>query len=217
MLLGLCLASAGCSASIDEVDPQAALDRAVSISTTAFGHASKTSGAGVIVENDRVLASAHVVIGAGSVLVDGVTSQILKIDTQADLALLRVRGVTAAPVEFAAASTGEGLTIIGGGPSPSFEASVLRPVEVRIEEVRSTTRSSRLAYELDTRVALGDSGSGAFNPQGRMVGAVFGRIQSEGNRSFIVQSSEIVDFLADDSEMPYLCDPSQHRVVATEE
>ncbi len=217
LVLSLCLLGAGCSPSASAIDPGVTWERAVGISTTACGHASKTSGAGVVIEDDRVLASAHVVIGAGTLAVDGVNAQIVRIDTQADLALLEVPGVTAKAVEFANASRGEQLTIIGGGPSQRFEVSVIRPVEVRIEEVRSTTRSSRLGYELDTRVALGDSGAGAFNSEGQLVGIVFGRIQREGNRSFIVRSSEIEDFLDTGPDSIYRCDPEQHRVVMVAE
>jgi S1-C subfamily serine protease len=216
-LLWICVVGAGCSASPTAIDPESTLDRAVSVSTTACGHASKTSGAGVIIEDGRVLASAHVVIGAGTLSVGGVTAEILKIDTQADLALLGVPGVTSQPVEFANASPGEHLTIIGGGRTQSLDAIVVRPVEVRIEEVRSTQRSSRLGYELDTRVALGDSGAGAFNSDGRLVGIVFGRFQTEGGRSFIVRSEEVIDFLGSGTEASYQCDPQSHRVVPVEE
>lgn len=211
----------GCSSASPSVAPPSvspSLDRAVTVTTTACGHASRTSGAGVIIGDGRVLAAAHVVIGAGSISVEAVgggaplPATVVRLDPRADLAVLDVAGLSGEPVELSSAETGDRLTVVGGGPSGTFEATITRRVEVRIEEVRSTTRSSRRGYEVDRRVALGDSGAGAFDDRGRLVAVIYGRTQSDTGLSFAVRHEEIAEVLADiDSE--WSCDPTQHRIV----
>lgn len=172
----------------------------------------------MIVDDGWVLASAHVVSGAGSVEVSGPfgsgVGEIVVVDVDADLALLRVDGATAAPLRVAAAESGDVVTLAGGGPSGAVDTTVLRPVEVRIEAVRSTERTSRLGYEIDTRVALGDSGGGVFDADGALVGVVFGRPLEDVGRSFVVRHEELERVLAADRSATWTCDPAEHRVVA---
>lgn len=209
----LALAASACAASTDPAD------RAVSLTTTACGHASATSGAGVIAENGWVVASAHVVSGAGSIEVSGPfgteAAEIVVFDADADLALLRVPSAGATPVIVAAASAGDAVHFGGGGPSGRFDASIVRPVEVRIEAVRSTVRTSRTGYEIDARVALGDSGGGVFDDAGRLVGVVFGRPLGDADRTFVVGYEEINALLAAERDGSWGCDELDHRVVPT--
>jgi len=216
------IALAGCSTS-PSTEPELAsdppLDRAVSITTTACGHASKTSGAGVIVDNERVLASAHVVIGAASIAVtpvDGASPALVAtvshLDPRTDLAVLDVDGLDGEPIELAAAQSGDTVFVIGGGPSAPFATTIDRHVEVRIEEVRSATRSSRFGFELDHRVMLGDSGAGVFDNRGRLVAIIYGRSQGRADASFAVRKSEIDQALQGQAQS-WRCDPALHRIV----
>ena len=199
-------------------DAEPANGRVVSLTTTACGHASKTTGAGVIAEDGWVIAAGHVVSGAGSVTVSGPfgqqTGEVVVLDKAADLALIAVPGVSAAPIELAGSSSGASVELAGGGPSGSLQASVIRPVEVRVEAVRSTERISRVGYELDVRVELGDSGGGVFDSQDRLVGVVFGRPLNDEPRSFIVGQDAVAQLLATDRTGSWSCDPEQHRVVS---
>ncbi len=166
-----------------------------------------------------MLASAHVVAGAGEVEVTGgfgsAVARVAVLDEDADLALLNVSGANADPVDVARAAVGDIVEFAGGGPSGPIASTVLRPVEVRIEGVRSTERTSRLGYEIDARVALGDSGDGVFDEDGALVGVVFGRPLEEESRSFVVRHEEINRVLSLDRGGNWSCDPTQHRVVLT--
>ncbi len=190
--------------------------RAVSIETTACGHASRTSGSGVIVEDEWVIASAHVVIGAGSVTVEGAfgseVATIVAVDVDADVALLRVPTAQATAIRLASAEAGDVATLHGGGEPISTE--IERRVEVRIEAVRSTRRTSRLGYEVDVRVELGDSGGGAYNADGDLVGLIFGRDPDSSPRSFVVGREALDVMLAGDRSGVWECDVDQHRIVA---
>lgn len=191
--------------------------RAVSVETTACGHASRTSGAGVIVEDGWVLSAAHVVAGAGSVDVVGpfgrTPADIVVLDRQNDLALLRVEGATASLVEIAEASPGDELLLGGGGPSGSFSATILRAVDVRIEAVRSEERVSRLGYEIDERVALGDSGGGVYDTDGHLVGVVFGRPLAQSDRTFVVRHEAITGILDAERTSVWQCDAANSGVL----
>ena len=196
--------------------------RVISIETTACGNASRTSGAGVIVEDGWALVSAHVVAGAGSVAAVGPDGDalaaadevdIVVFDAASDLALLRVPSVMASPVVLGDGGNEDVVLIAGGGPSPATEATILRGVEVRIEAVRSEERISRIGYEIDTRVALGDSGSGVYDEADQLIGIVFGRAAEDEDRSFVVGREEIADVLAVERSSVWTCDPTQHQIV----
>ena len=193
-------------------------DRAVTITTTACGHASKTTGAGVVAEDGWVIASAHVVSGAGSITISGAFGQrvgdVVVVDTEADLALLHVPGLAASPVELAGVTSGAVVELAGGGPTTSVSASIIRPVEVRIEAVRSTERISRHGYEIDIRVERGDSGGGVFDTEDRLVGVVFGRPLEDVPRSFVVNHAAIEDLLSADRSGSWSCDPDQHQITS---
>lgn len=192
-------------------------NRVVGIVTTACGHSSATSGTGVIIDDGRVLTTAHTVSGAASVSVDAsrhrLASTIEVLDFQADLAILRVPGVQAPPIELAEVGTGDSLSMVSAGPLGVVDVTVTRRVEVRIEEVRSNERAARLSIEFDTRVALGDSGAGVYDGDGRLGGVVYGRSQTRADRSFASRSDEIQRVLATDPGH-YECDPAAHRVIA---
>ena len=190
--------------------------RVVSLTTTACGDASRTSGAGVIVEDGWVLVSAHVVSGAGSVEVSGEfgaeAAEIVVWDDVADLALLAVPSAQSSPIETAFSSAGDVVSLAGGGPSGSLEAAISRGVEVRIEAVRSEERISRVGYEIDVRVQLGDSGGGVYDEAGRLVGVVFGRTAEDESRSFIVGADQIREVLSADRTNQWSCSPPEHRI-----
>lgn len=204
---------AACGAE-DQTNP---VGRVVSLETTACGHASRTTGAGVIVEDGWVLTAAHVVVGATEVEVAGVfgteTAETVVLDTTADLALLRVAGAEASPIELDGASAGDAVQWHIEPEAEPSTLSVLRPVEIRIGGVRSTERISRFGFEFDRRVELGDSGGGVFNADGRLVGVIFGRSTERENRSFAVNHDMIGDVLVADRSGAWSCDPTVHRVV----
>lgn len=212
------LAAAGCADT--EVDPAT---RTVALTTTACGDASRTSGVGVIIDDGHVLTTAHTVIGADMIEVmsgeaDGATANgetltatIVALSPQADLAVLEVVGVSGPEVQIGEVAAGDQVVV----PAIDAIVTVKRRVEVRIEGVRSLERVERQSIEVDTRVELGESGSGVFTEGGELVGVIYGRSTIHDDRSFAVRSEEIADFLDMAERGEYACDATQHQVVAS--
>lgn len=190
--------------------------RSASVTTTACGHASATTGAAVVIDDGEVLVAAHVVIGATDLIVThnevDYPARLSRIDTRTDLALLEAAGVVApGAIRLARPVSGTSVHLVGDGPSGSVEANILRMLDIGIEEVRSTARSRRLGFELDRRVALGDSGAAVVDGQGRLVGVVFGRSTLREDRSFAVHVDEIALLLEGEGQR-FGCNPSRDRM-----
>jgi len=187
------------------------------VETTACGHASGTTGSAILLADEMVLVAAHVVIAATELTVthDGrnYAAELRRLDARTDLALLDVPGLSAASVlRLGRPRAPSTVHIVGNGPSGSVDVGILRLVQIRIEEVRSSVRAQRFGFEVDYRVELGDSGAGVFDARGDLVGVVFGRSTVRDDRSFVVHADEI-DVLLDLEEVDYRCDPSLSRVV----
>ena len=118
-------------------------------------------------------------------------------------------------MKLGSVEAGAEVVIVGGGPSPAATVTVSRLVEIRIEEERSSVRSSRAGFEIDHRVELGDSGSGVFDSDGKLVGIVFGRMKSDRDRSFVVDADEISKILYESTDQSFECDPDLSKVIVT--
>lgn len=210
-------ASDGGDASTSAPASMSADERAVGITTTACGDASRTSGSGVVVDRGKVLTAAHVVVGATEVLVDAEPAVVAHLDRSRDLALLDVAGLGRAPapgtIELAQAEAGAAVRIVQGGASGTIDAVVTRAVSMDVDDVRSTDRSVRAGYELDAAIAGGDSGAGVYDTEDRLVGIVFAT-SAERTATFAVGVSEIRAVLDAPPAGPYRCDPAQSELVA---
>jgi S1-C subfamily serine protease len=212
MLVVLVVAS--CSQDLTTTPEQ----RAVTLSTDACGHASKTTGSGVIVGAEDVLTAAHVVVGASEVRVavevgPPVVATIVLLDTVLDLAVLRVPGVTATEVEFAAAVAGDELTIVDAASSGSVNAEVLRRVTMVVDEVRGTAKAPRSGYELLAEIDGGDSGAGVFAADDRLAGIVFAASTQRDGIAWVTHADELAAVLGQPGDAHYVCDPDASRVV----
>ncbi len=184
------------------------------IETTGCGHASATSGSGVIMEPGLVLTAAHVVAGAAGVQVVASagtwSGEIVVLDRTRDLALLRVSELTASPVELTQLAGGDrGQVVVNSSPGVT-PVTVTRRVQMTVDEVRGADRHRRGGYELDARIDRGHSGSGLFSDD-RLAGIVFA-VPSERDATFAVRAEEI-EAVLDRAERSHACDPEESLVV----
>ncbi|MBT8207027.1 MAG: trypsin-like peptidase domain-containing protein [Acidimicrobiales bacterium] len=199
-----------------------AAERMATFETTACGDGSRTNGTGVVVRDGTILTAAHPVFRSGSITVrlpngEPEPATIVALDLAADLALVEVESASASPIEFAIARSGDEVVVAAASTGAS-RSRISRAIDVRIEEVGGPRRISRIGYELDVNVALGDSGSGVYDTSGQLIGIVYGRNPDGELRSFVTGKGQLAEFLerdVDTSEV-FRCDPDQSRVILKE-
>lgn len=206
-----------CAAACADAGPSTGpIERAVVVETEACGHASGTTGSGVIVGDGEVITAAHVVIGASEVRVlagsDPVVAMVIRLDVTTDLALLRVPRVAATEVEVVEVATEDAVTVVGGASSGTVDATATRRLLMDVDDVRSQTRSQRAGFELDAAILPGDSGAGVFDSQGRLVGIVFAVPTERSGSTFAVRAQEIAAILAA-PDREYRCDARASRLI----
>ncbi len=189
--------------------------RTVRVETGGCGLATGRIGAGVVVEDELVVTVAHLVAEAETVRVqdgvDAVEAPVVAIDLKRDLALLRIEGMRFPALDTSPAEVGDTGRIIGGVTAPSIVYTVEDRVALTIEEVLGTSRHRRLGYRLRANTGDGDSGAGAFDDAGRLVGIVFA---TGGGSTWVTAAWEVEDFLARhrDAVDPLICDRERSRL-----
>lgn len=176
--------------------------RAVRVETVGCDTSSGRTGSGVAVGGGRVVTVAHLVarverieatVAGGSPFV----AEVAAYDPARDLALLEVPTDGIPDLETVSVGAGASGVIVGGAASGDVAFDVIQPVSLSIEEVLGTERHSRVGYEVDATTATGDSGAGAYDADGRLIGIVFA-ITEAGGSSWLTAASEIEQFLAAD-------------------
>ncbi len=216
----LVIALSGCQTAVDpasdaDLEPAA---RATHIATTGCGLAADRTGSGIAVGDGLVLTVAHLVAQADDLSltvgeVGPAAAAVVAIDRRRDLALLRLEPNGIPDVELAnevAAGT-EGRIVASA--SGTIDFTVADVVRIEIEEVLGTARHRRLGYELDVEIATGDSGAGAYDDTGRLIGVVFARATTPGT-AWITSAAEIADFLEAGRRKTssIACDPDRSRL-----
>lgn len=172
--------------------------RAVYIETTGCGLASGRTGSGVAVGDGLVLTVAHLVAQADEVFVSlgeaETNATVTAIDFNLDLALLSVAPNGVPIVETASIASGAAGTILGGENKEIVPFEVEQVVNLSIERVLGSDRHSRRGYALTAATSTGDSGAGAYDDAGRLIGIVFAT-GSDGETTWVTSSAEVDAFL----------------------
>lgn len=166
-----------------------------------------------------VVTVAHLVARADSVLVavaggDPVDATVLEVDPERDLAALRVAADDAPDaIAMSDGDTGARGTIVEGATSGTVPFVVAEKVSVSIEEVLGTDRHNRVGFKLNAATSGGDSGAGAYDEDGRLIGIVFAT-SDDGAVTWLTGSVEIQEFLAGVSadQTPLACNPDISRL-----
>ena len=191
----LLVVSCGLPPSISKAEERAAI-----IKTTGCGFASDSNGSGVAVGGALVLTVAHLVVRAETVTValgdaGAQPADVLAVDRETDLAVVRLRGLDTEAVEMADVGKEALGWVVGGQASGTVGFEVRRVVDLSIEEVGGTERHRRRGYELAATTRDGDSGSGVYDAVGNLIGLVFASGPEE-DTTWVTASSEIESFLA---------------------
>jgi uncharacterized membrane protein required for colicin V production len=158
---------------------QHAIDSTVKVVTQACGRIQ--SGTGFVVAPGVVVTNAHVVAGGRSTRVEttdrGKTSaSVVGFDPRADLAVLRVAGLTRPSLGLADArpgDTGVVLGFAGGGPLTINPYDVSQRIRAEGRDIYDQATVVRSVLILGADLAPGDSGGPMIEPDGRVGGIAF--------------------------------------------
>lgn len=151
-----------------------------------------------------VLTVAHGVVGQDSVVaLDGdrrIPMQIVAVDTEWDLAVLQAsspllaeNGLPIGPVPVAEGRAGHASFVVFEEVSDTRELQVVRPAyvsrrlrinteDIYLADLRD--RDARPGLEVRTATFVGDSGGPLFNPNGELIGLVWGTSRKTAERSW---------------------------------
>ncbi len=196
----------------------AAVDRAaasvVKVTTASAACQRGQEGTGWVVRDDRVVTNAHVVAGADQVQVQS-RDQVLRgtvvvFDPARDLAVIRVDGLDAAPLQLGEDLVrGDSAAVPGyplDGPYRVASARVREMLDARGLDIYGTDRVVREIYSLNARVQPGNSGGPLLDDAGHVVGVVFAKSLEDDSTGYALTLGET---------RPVLQKASSNRAVST--
>jgi S1-C subfamily serine protease len=162
-------------------------------------------GTGFVIGDERVMTNAHVVAGTSEVSVEvprsGGGSQteaarVVYYDEQVDVAVLAVPGLAARPLpfNFSGAKTGDNAVALGyplDGPFSSSPAKVRQRIQLRGPDIYESSTVTRDVYTIRGTVRSGNSGGPLVNPQGQVIGVVFGAAVDQGDTGFVLTADQV--------------------------
>jgi S1-C subfamily serine protease len=162
-------------------------------------------GTGFVIAPNRVMSNAHVVAGSDSVTVDAggqsYDASVVSYDPNADISILDVPDLPAAPLAFAeaAAPTGTDALVLGypgGGEFVATPARIREIIELNGPDIYRSTTVKREVYTIRGTVRQGNSGGPLIDRNGRVLGVVFGAAVDDADTGFVLTGKEVSRQLA---------------------
>jgi S1-C subfamily serine protease len=188
------------SAVVESVRPSV-----VKIRGVAPGCQKILEGTGFVVAANRVMSNAHVVAGSDSVTVesDGQSydASVVSYDPNADISILDVPNLPAAPLPFADTPAASGTDVLvlgypGGGDFAVTPARIRETIELQGPDIYHTTTVNREVYTIRGTVRQGNSGGPLINRNGQVLGVVFGAAIDDNDTGFVLTANEVSHQLA---------------------
>lgn len=157
-------------------------------------------GTGFVIAPQRVLTNAHVVAGSDKVAVETakgqLTATVVLYDPQSDLAVLDVPKLQAPVLSFAPApaTTGESAIVLGyplDGPYTATAARMRSEIALRGPNIYDTATVLRDVYTIRAQVRSGNSGGPLIDPNGFVLGVVFGAALDSTDTGFALTAKEV--------------------------
>jgi S1-C subfamily serine protease len=165
-----------------------------------------TDGSGFVVAPNKVMTNAHVVAGAETFSVNdegkALAAQVISYDPEADIAILDVPGLPAAPLKFADYTVGSGVDafVLGFPGAASFRASpaqIREVTEINGPDIYHTTSVTRQVYVLiGSFPEAGSSGSAVVDLYGQVIGVYFGAQTYDPTTGFAMTAAQVTPQMA---------------------
>lgn len=159
------------------------------------------SGSGFVVANGVVVTNAHVVAGIVAPSVYDFEgrrhpTEVVLFDPEMDIAVLRVTGLTAKPLnllrsEAPRGTTGAVLGYPGGGSFTYVPAALLVQTKAVGRDIYNQHVTTRDVYEVQADVRPGNSGGPFMSAKGEVVGVVFSASVTQQNIGFALTGGEV--------------------------
>lgn len=165
----------------------------VRVSATAWECGHGFFGTGLVVAPDRVLTNAHVVAGAGDLIVEAhdgrvIEGQLVYFDPRHDLAVIAVAGLDAIPIDYNDSNLlSRGALIAGfpyGGPFETSNAIVTEHAAAETTDIYGRDRVRIQYWTIHGSVHPGTSGSPLITADGSVAGLVFARSDESSTMGF---------------------------------
>ncbi len=159
-------------------------------------------GTGFVVDDERVMTNAHVVAGTDRVVVETaqgeLDAEVVHYDPATDLAVLAVPGLSARPLALAAepAAPGDDTIALGyplDGPYTATPTRVRERITLRGPDIYDSATVQRDVYTVRGQVRSGNSGGPLIDPDGQVVGVVFGASVEDPDTGFVLTADEVRD------------------------
>ena len=174
----------------------------VKIRGRATSCARALEGTGFVVAPHRVMTNAHVVAGTDRVAIEigrgDFEAEVVMYKPDVDLAILAVPDLDAEAMTFASQSAHPGNDTIAlgyplDGPYTASAGRVRERIRLRGPDIYDNATVVRDVYTVRGRVQSGNSGGPLINPQGDVVGVVFGAAVDDPETGFALTADEVAD------------------------
>lgn len=169
---------------------------------TAQSCSRSLEGTGFVVDDERVMTNAHVVAGTNAVSVETaqgpLVAEVVHYDPGTDLAVLAVPGLSAAPLALAdePADAGDDTIALGyplDGPYTATPTRIRERITLRGPNIYDSATVQRDVYTVRGEVRSGNSGGPLIDPNGQVVGVVFGASVEDPDTGFVLTADEVRD------------------------
>ncbi|MBN6035150.1 MarP family serine protease [Amycolatopsis sp. 195334CR] len=162
-------------------------------------------GSGFVIAPQRVMTNAHVVAGTDETAVETpegkLPARVVHFDPATDVAILAVPRLEAEPLEFAdqPARAGDDAIALGyplDGPYTATSARVRQQITLRGPDIYDTNTVQRDVFTVRAGIRSGNSGGPLVNPQGEVIGVVFGAAVEDPDTGFTLTAAEVAPEVA---------------------
>jgi S1-C subfamily serine protease len=168
--------------------------------TRPFDMPHGASGTGFAVSGSALVTCAHVIEGMTDIHISSLSGRLkaepVMVDRRNDIALLRVSGVTLAPVQFsgvAACSLGDPVVAVGY-PMSGFAGGGAHVTQGGVSALFGLGNDSSL-LQFTAAIQPGSSGSPLFDTTGSVIGMVNSSVPDAQNMNFALKSVLLLSFL----------------------
>jgi S1-C subfamily serine protease len=181
---------------------QAGKKSVVKVLGTAPSCSRKIEGSGFVYASERVMTNAHVVAGTRSVSVEVNGSQrrarVVTYDSERDLAVLYVPGLSAPVMKFSdhQAASGADAVVLGyplDGPYDAQSARIRDARPITGPDIYDSGKVTREIYTIRALVRSGNSGGPLVSTDGTVLGVIFAAAADDPETGFAITAKEAAE------------------------